>query len=117
MAVRNMLCTHCGKPTVKSERWWFELGRMTDGMFMTVDTPMHRDCADISFSLCPRLDKISTGPVRWPEGAQVIVSIVGGVAVEQDFGLRITSENPVVGHLKFGWGFDPLIKRTRPLAF
>jgi hypothetical protein len=42
-------------------------------------------------------------PQPWPEHAEVIVSMIGGPAVLADFGIDVRPDDPIVGHLKFGW--------------
>jgi hypothetical protein len=103
MAVRKMLCPHCGKPTSPDDRWWFSRGRFIEGFYMTTDIPLHHECALISAQHCPILKRDGDKLRRWPDGAQIALQIVGGAAVENDFGLKLSPEHPAVGHLKFAW--------------
>lgn len=101
-SVAQMLCTVCGEPT-KTDRWWFGLGAIQEGYFMTTEAPVHRRCAELALTLCPHLrgqeDALRPFPLRWT----VLSAIVGGPATENDFGVKIPEGTRVVGHLKFAW--------------
>lgn len=99
-----MLCTVCGEPTEPRDRWWFGLGSVVEGHFMTTEAPVHRACADHALTVCPHLKKIDAAKslMRFPSGHQVMASIVGGPTTDEDFGIRI-GDRRVVGHLKIAW--------------
>jgi hypothetical protein len=101
-SVARFLCTVCGKPTDKTDRWWFKLGSVTDGYFMTTEAPTHRACSDYALTVCPHLKGRDADLERFPKGAVVLKSMIGGPATDNDFGVRIAGRR-VVGHLKFGW--------------
>lgn len=104
MAVRKMLCGHCGLPTERGKRFWFARGHYAEGYYMTVDTPLHKECAEISARACPVLRRDGDRMRPWPESnSMIFYQIVGGPKVLDDFALNISPDNPVVGHLKFGW--------------
>ncbi len=102
-SIVELRCTVCGAGTPPDDRWWFRLGSVTDGYFMTTEAPVHWICADHALQWCPRL----RGHREWleplPSGYSVMSAIVGGPAVEQDFGLKIDPARGVIGHLKLAW--------------
>jgi hypothetical protein len=102
-SVSRFLCTVCGKETPANDRWWFSLGRITDGYFMTTEAPVHRCCADLALKVCPHLRGRSDDLSRFPSGYSVMQTIVGGPSMQDDFGLNIVAGRTVVGHLKFAW--------------
>lgn len=103
-SIKLMLCTVCGEPTKQGDRWWFGLGRVQEGYFMTAEAPVHRLCADRALEVCPYLKGLGAENflARFPEGHVVLHSIIGGSMTEEDFGVKINGRT-VVGHLKIAW--------------
>lgn len=101
-SVRNFVCTVCGKSTPENDRYWFGLGRITDGYFMTTESPVHHECAQLALKVCPHLRGKAHDLAQFPKSHVVFESIIGGPAVASDFGLTIGNRK-VVGYLKFGW--------------
>lgn len=103
-SIAQFLCTVCGEPTLPGNQWWFQLGEFREGWFMTTEAPVHHACAELSLKKCPHLQ--AKGSARelskFPSGYTILSSIVGGVATDDDFGVRINGRR-VVGHLKFAW--------------
>jgi hypothetical protein len=99
-----MLCTVCGEPTPPRDRWWFGLGAVQEGHFMTTEAPVHRRCAEVALEKCPHLNKIGGERLlmKFPGGNVVMQSIIGGPATDNDYGVRIAGRR-VVGHLKIAW--------------
>jgi len=102
-AIFEMRCTVCGERTPEDDRWWFKLGAIQDGWFLTTEAPVHRACADFASKVCPHLRGRDGDLEPFPHGARVISAIVGGPAVEQDFHIRISPHETVIGSLKLGW--------------
>lgn len=102
-SVAQFLCTVCGERTPPGDRWWFRLGHLREGWFMTAEAPVHRACAEHALTVCPHLRGREGDLERFPDGYSVLSAIVGGPAVESDYGLRIPPGRRVVGHLKFAW--------------
>lgn len=104
LSVAYMLCTVCGDPTPKNDRWWFALGEYRENWFMTTEAPVHRACADVALVKCPHLQRngCDADLARFPDGYSILSAIVGGSLVEEDFGLKINGRR-VVGHLKIAW--------------
>lgn len=99
-----MLCTVCGEPTAAGDRWWFGLGRVGEGYFMTTEAPVHRRCADHALTVCPHLKKLDGAKTLapFPTGHVVLSAVIGGPTTERDYGVRI-GDRRVVGHLKIAW--------------
>jgi hypothetical protein len=102
-SVARFVCTVCGKPTPEDDRYWFGLGEIREGYFMTTEAPVHRECAEHSLKVCPHLRGRARDLSRFPSGYRVLASIIGGAAVENDFGVRLQNFGTVIGHLKFAW--------------
>ena len=102
-SIAELRCTVCGEKTPPGDRWWFGLGTMTDDHWMTTEAPVHQFCALWALERCPHLAGRHDALERLPDGWTIAAAIVGGPAVEQDFGLRIPSDKRVVGHLKLAW--------------
>lgn len=102
-SVAEMRCTVCGERTSPADRWWFGAGETRDGMFMTTEAPVHLDCARTALRLCPFLKGRESDVRPFPDRWNVVATMVGGAAVEQDFGVRISPGRTVVGSLKFAW--------------
>lgn len=115
-SVAEMLCTVCDEHTPRYDRWWFKLGRVTEGMFMTTEAPVHRACAERALVLCPHLRNREADLVPFPDGYKIAAAIIGGPATERDFNIRIRPGQTVVGHLKFAWSRPPFISRVRSAA-
>jgi hypothetical protein len=111
-SVARFLCTVCGEPTPADNRWWFGLGEFREGWFMTTEAPVHRACAELALTKCPHLRGRARDLAPFPSGWSVLSALVGGVAVEKDYGLRITPDRPVIGHLKFAWPAAHAADRT-----
>lgn len=102
-SIAEMRCTVCGEQTPPSDRWWFKLGRLHDGFVMTTEAPVHRACADYALTVCPHLRGREDDLEPLPGGWRVVSAIVGGPAVDRDFGLRIDPERKIIGSLKLAW--------------
>lgn len=115
-SVAQMLCTVCGEPTATHDRFWFGHFEVREDWCVTAEAPVHRVCADHALRTCPVLRAKGQEPEPWPHSAEVVAAMIGGAAVERDFGLRVPSDRPVVGALKLGWPmshavFDPRISK------
>lgn len=103
-SIARMLCTVCGEPTPKNDRWWFALGQYVGDYFMTTEAPVHRRCADLALELCPHLRR--NGSARdltpFPGGYDIVSAVVGGAATDDDFAVKINGRK-VIGNLKFAW--------------
>lgn len=106
-SIVQMLCTVCGEPTPKNDRWWFALGEYRDEWFMTTEAPVHRVCADHALIKCPHLRRNNCAPdlTPFPSGHTVIAALVGGEQFEKDFGLNLNGRT-VIGALKIAWPRD-----------
>jgi hypothetical protein len=102
-SVARFLCTVCGQETPSVDRWWFGLGRIQEGYFMTTEAPVHRCCADLALKVCPHLRGRADDLTRFPSGYSIMSAIVGGPSMKNDFNLNIGVGRNVVGHLKFAW--------------
>ncbi len=101
-SVARFICTVCGEHTPEGDRWWFQMGHVQDGYFMTTESPVHKACAALATQVCPHLRARAFSAVRFPKAYSVLSAIVGGPATENDFGVRINGRR-VIGHLKFAW--------------
>lgn len=101
-SIAEMRCTVCGEKTPADDRWWFKLGRVEDGYFMTTEAPVHRVCAEYALKVCPHLRDREQDLQRLPGGYQVMSSILGGSAVDEDFGVQLAGRK-VLGSLKLAW--------------
>jgi hypothetical protein len=117
MSIAKMLCTVCGEPTVKGDRWWFALGENREGYFMTTEAPVHRRCADLALVKCPHLQRNECAQdlTPFPEGHTVLRAIVGGAVTDEDFGVKMNGRR-VVGHLKLAWPASAInvVQRRKP---
>lgn len=105
-SITEMRCTVCGEKTPANDRWWFRLGRvhLDEGLFMTTEAPVHRDCAVFAALVCPHLQGRQDALERLPTGYMTVASIIGGPKVDQDFGINIDpSRQKVIGALKLAW--------------
>lgn len=116
-SIAEMRCTVCGEKTGPGfyDRWWFGLGaRNVDGFaFVTVESPVHHDCAALALRHCPHLRALGVRPEPMPPADLVLSTIVGGVAVDRDFGLDLQGRK-VIGHMKLAWRHMPPLP-SRPL--
>lgn len=101
-SIVEMRCTVCGEKTPTWDRWWFGLGAMNDGLFMTTEAPVHRTCADLALQMCPHIKHQGLHPERMPPADHVLYAVVGGPATERDFGVNIAGRK-VAGHMKLAW--------------
>jgi hypothetical protein len=101
-SVARFLCTVCGDPTPKDDRWWFGHGQFLEGMFMTGEAPVHHACAELALSKCPHLKGREGDLARFPTGHSIAYAMVGGSLTDEDFGVRIAGRK-VVGAMKFAW--------------
>ncbi len=115
MSIARFVCTVCGEPTPPQDRFWFRLGQFQDGWFMTTEAPVHRCCAETALKFCPHLRGREADLEPFPKAYSVLSAIVGGSAVDKDFGLRAVAGRRVVGHLKFAWREIPP-RSCRPRA-
>ena len=109
-SIAEWRCTVCGDRTPPSDRWWFKLGTVQEGWFMTTEAPVHRACAELALKHCPHLREREHDLERMPSGFSILKSMIGGAASERDFGLRFPPQG-VVGHLKIAWPAE-LVRRT-----
>lgn len=103
-SIARMLCTVCGGRTEPGDRWWFGHGEFKDDWFMTTESPVHLACAQLSLEHCPHLRREghANGLRRFPPKWSVIKVMLGGLATEQDFGVKLGARQ-VIGALKLGW--------------
>lgn len=101
-SIAEMRCTVCGERTPADDRWWFGLGTFDGDWWMTTEAPVHRACADHAFEVCPHLRARAIGPEPMPGGFKVVATLVGGDAVDHDFGVRVGGR-AVIGSLKLAW--------------
>lgn len=102
-SIAELRCTVCGEKTPAGDRWWFGLGGIQDGLFMTTEAPVHHACALRALRLCPHLRDREEALEPLPAGYRVLSAIVGGPAMAADFGLRIPADRRVVGSMKLAW--------------
>lgn len=107
-SIAEMRCTVCGEVTPARDRWWFGLGRPNvEGFaFVTTEAPVHHDCAAVALRHCPHLRALGVTPERMPPADAVLSAIVGGPAVDRDFGLDLRGRK-VIGALKLAWRRQP----------
>lgn len=100
--VRN-LCSICGEWVPATESWHF--GGRSDGRHVvTTEPPMHHRCARIALDRCPNLrDSAARIALATPAATKLILQLVGGRAVLEDFGLEVPAARPVVGHVLMAW--------------
>lgn len=101
-SIAELRCTVCGEKTPPDDRWWFQLGQLREGYFMTTEAPVHRACADHSLTVCPHLRGRKELLEPMPGGFVVLSALVGGPATDQDFGVTI-GHSKVIGALKLAW--------------
>lgn len=101
-SIREMRCTLCGEKTTAGDRWWFRLGRIQDGHFMTEEAPLHRACADRAATSCPHLRERAQDLEPFPTDYRVLASVIAGPMAERDFGVKIGGRT-VIGALKLAW--------------
>ena len=107
-SIAEMRCTVCGEKTDPTDRWWFRLGNVIEnGWWATTEAPVHHQCALSAQRVCPHLKRLGAEPEPFPFGARVISVIVGGLATEKDYGVKLHGRR-VVGHLKLAWRQEPL---------
>lgn len=102
-SIAEMRCTVCGEKTPTNDRWWFKLGRIEEGMFMTTEAPVHRVCADFALKVCPHLRGRESDLERMPNDYRIARAIIGGPLVDQDFGIKIDPRQKVIGAIKLAW--------------
>ena len=116
-SIAEMRCTVCGEKTGPGfyDRWWFGLGRPNvDGFaFVTSESPVHHDCAAMALRHCRHLRALGVLPEPMPPADAVLSAIVGGAAVDRDFGLDLRGRK-VIGHLKLAWRHMPDLPRRLP---
>lgn len=116
-SIAEMRCTVCGEKTGPGfyDRWWFGLGQANvDGFaFVTSESPVHHDCAAVALRHCPHLRALGVLPEPMPPATHVISAIVGGAAVDRDFGLDLRGRK-VIGHLNLAWRYMPDLPRRAP---
>lgn len=106
-SIAERRCTVCGERTEAGARvffprgsWIIERGVM---FWATTEAPVHPFCAELALKVCPRLREDGREAIPFPENATILLSLIGGPAVEADFGLKIPIERPVVGSLKIAF--------------
>jgi hypothetical protein len=96
-------CTVCGEKTPDCDSWWFKRGNFIDGgWFATTEAAVHLECARHALKVCPHLRDCEADLSPMPGGARILAAMVGGPAVDRDFGIHIRLGG-VVGHLKLAW--------------
>lgn len=101
-SIAEMRCTVCGEKTPADDRWWFKLGSISEGYFMTTEAPVHLHCALHALKVCPHLRDREQDLEPLPSGYTVMASIIGGPATDEDFGVNIAGRK-VIGALKLAW--------------
>lgn len=101
-SIAELRCTVCGERTPDHDRWWFPFGDIRDGWWVSTESPVHFACAELAQNRCPMIRKKGMVPIRFPGGHTILKAIIGGAAVDRDFGVK-TLGRAVVGHLKLGW--------------
>ena len=103
-SIAQFLCTVCGKPTLTDDRWWFKMGELRDGWFMTTEAPVHKACGQTAIDHCPHIKMTYSAAhfSRFPDGYQILSAIVGGSLMDEDFNVKVNGRR-VVGSLKFAW--------------
>lgn len=118
-SIAKFLCTVCGEHAPPGDRWWFGLGHFSEGWFMTTEAPVHQACGTLASRVCPHLRTLKPDMRPFPKTYSVLSAVVGGPRCEDDFGVSIAGRT-VIGHLKFGWPENELLKTLRapsaPLA-
>jgi hypothetical protein len=71
-SIAEMRCTVCGEPTPTTDRWWFRLGTMQEGWFMTTEAPVHHVCAELALRHCPHLRGRATDLEPMPTGYSIL---------------------------------------------
>lgn len=102
-AMAERRCSVCGEPAPIDDLWWFRKGRVEGRMFTTTEPPLHRHCAEQALQLCPNLKGRGDALEPMPPGMITLMTLIGGPAVERDFGLRIDPTRQVVGSIKLAW--------------
>lgn len=103
-SIAEMICTVCGQPTHRGDRWWFALGEYREEWFITTEAPVHRACADRALQLCPHLQRngCANDLTPFPGGYSILSAIVGGSTTDEEFSVKVNGRR-VVGHLKIAW--------------
>lgn len=70
---------------------------------MSTEAPVHHSCASYALTVCPHLRGRDADLERMPSGYSILSAIIGGPAVDQDFGLTIRPTDRVIGNLKIAW--------------
>jgi len=109
-SIAEWRCTVCGEGTPWNDRWWFRLGELREGWFMTTEAPVHHACATLALSKCPHLRGRAADLEPMPSGFKILKSMIGGSVADQDFGLKFPRQG-VVGHLKIAWP-ERLVRRA-----
>lgn len=102
-SIAEMRCTVCGERTPANDRWWFKLGELREGWFMTTEAPVHLACARHALTVCPHLRGREEDLEPMPGGYRILSSIVGGQATERDFRVRFAPGETAIGNLKIAW--------------
>ena len=103
-SIAELRCTVCGERTTDADQWWFPRGDFRDGWWMSTEAPVHLRCAELAAHSCPVLRKSGERPIRFPNGWVIQAALLGGPAVEKDFGVKVNGRR-VVGHLKLAWRY------------
>jgi hypothetical protein len=106
-AIADMLCTVCGEPSRPGQRYTFDHGQIIEAegrtWYATTEAPVHLPCADRAMRVCPRLREDGYRPRPFLPGWRVLASVLGGEAVERDFGVRVPAGWVVIGQLRLAW--------------
>lgn len=108
-SIAEWRCTVCGERTPASDRWWFKLGDIREGYFMTTEAPVHHVCGSFALTVCPHLRGRDADFERMPSGYVILKAMVTGGVADRDFGLSFPPQG-VVGHLKIAWP-EKLVRR------
>ncbi len=101
-SIAELRCTVCGWKTPPNDRFWFRLGEVREGWFMTTEAPVHHACAMHALKVCPHLRGRHDDLEPMPRGYSVLSAILGGPATDQNFDVVI-GQRKVIGALRLAW--------------
>lgn len=102
-SIAEMRCTVCGERTEQGNQWWFKLGQLREGWFMTTEAPVHLNCARLALKVCPHLRGRQEDLRPMPGGFKVLSAVIGGDEVQERFATSFPSNRKVFGNLKIAW--------------
>lgn len=110
-SVAEFLCTVCGKKTQSFDRFWFQHGEFREGLFMTVEAPVHKKCGELALQHCPHLKERAAQLEEFPGNWKIVAALLEEKTVDPDFGVKLNGRK-VIGALKFAWP-ERLVKVRR----